>query len=65
VADFVHHSTVSRTQLADGVKVVIFQLSDLRLLREEGLQTLPLLLVQVQLSQLLLQGLKVRPVRVR
>lgn len=60
VAHFVDHSSVPSTQLTDGLKVVILQLTHLSLLGEEGFETLPLLLIQVQLPELLLQGFQIR-----
>lgn len=59
MTDFVDHSSISSTQLTDGIKVLVFQLTDLGFLGEEGLQSFPLLLIQVQFAQLLLQGLQV------
>lgn len=49
VAHFVDHSSIPSTQLTDGLKVVVLQLTHLSLLREEGFETLLLLLIQVQL----------------
>lgn len=60
MAHFVDHSSVPSTQLTDGLKVVILQLTHLSLLGEEGFETLPLLLIQVQLPELLLQGFQIR-----
>lgn len=61
VGDLEDYAPVAGAQLTDLLKVVIFQLPDLLLLREERLQTLALLLVQLQLLQLLLQRLQVGP----
>ncbi len=65
VADLVDHSSVSSTQLTYGVKILILQLPNLSFLGEKGFQSFPLLLVQVQLTQFLLQGLEVGSVRRR
>lgn len=62
MGDLEHHTTVASAQLTDLLKVVILQFPDLLLLGEEGLQALPLLLIELQLLQLLLQGLQVGPV---
>lgn len=59
--DLEDHAAVASSQLADLAEVVVLQLAHFLLLREERLQTLPLLLVQLQLLQLLLEGLQVRP----
>lgn len=61
MGDLEDHPSVPGTQLADLLKVVVLQLSHLLLLRQEGLQAFPLLLIQLQLLQLLLQGLQVGP----
>lgn len=54
VADFVHHSSISSTQLAYWFKIFILQLPNLGFLGEEGFQAFALLLVQVQLPEFLL-----------
>lgn len=50
---------VACAQLADLLEVIVLQLSHLLLLCEKGLQAFPLLLIQLQLLQFLLQGLQV------
>lgn len=61
VGDLEDHATVAGPQLTDLFKVIVLQLSHLLLLGEKGLKSLPLLLVQLQLLQLLLQGLQIGP----
>lgn len=61
MGDLEHHSTIASPQFTDLLKVIILQLSHLLLLGQKGLKALPLLLVQLQLLQLLLQGLQVGP----
>jgi hypothetical protein len=61
VGDLEDHSTVASSQFADLLKVIILQFPHLLLLRQKGLEPLPLLLVKLQLLQLLLQGLQVGP----
>lgn len=61
VGDLEDNPSVPCAQLADLLKVVILQLSHLLLLRQEGLQAFPLLLIQLQLLQFLLQSLQVCP----
>lgn len=55
------HTTIACSQLTDLLKVIILQLPNLLFLGEERLQALALLLIQLQLLQLLLQGLQVGP----
>lgn len=62
VGDLEHHTTIASTQLTDLLKIVILQFPHLLLLGKKGLKALPLLLIQLQLLQLLLQGLQVGPV---
>lgn len=61
MGDLEDHPSVACTQLADLLKVVVFQLPHLLLLGQKGLQAFALLLVQLQLLQLLLQRLQVCP----
>lgn len=61
MGDLEDHSTVASSQFADLLKVIILQFPHLLLLRQKGLEPLPLLLVKLQLLQLLLQGLQVGP----
>ena len=62
VGDLEHHTTIASTQLADLLKVIILQFPHLLLLGQKGLKALPLLLIELQLLQLLLQSLQVGPV---
>lgn len=57
VGDLEDDSSVAGTQLADLLKVIVLELAHLLLLCQKGLQTFPLLLVQLELFQLLLQSL--------
>lgn len=57
--DLEDDASVARTKLTDLLEIVVLQLPHLLLLCQKGLQTFPLLLVQLQLLQLLLQGLQV------
>lgn len=59
--DLEDNASVARTELTDLLEIVVLQLPHLLLLRQKGLQTFPLLLVQLQLLQLLLQSLQVCP----
>lgn len=59
VRDLEYHPSVAGPQLADLLKVVVFQLSHLLLLGQKSLQAFSLLLIQLQLLQLLLQCLQV------
>lgn len=59
MGDLEDNASVACTQLADLLKIVILQLSDFLLLCQKGFQALPLLLVQLQLLQFLLQRLQV------
>ena len=59
VGDLEDDTAVACAQLVDLLKVIILQLSDLLLLRQKGLQASPLLLIQLQLLQFLLQRLQV------
>lgn len=65
VRHFEDHTTIPCSQLTDLLKVIILQLPNLLLLGEECLQALTLLLVQLQLLQLLLKCLQIRPARER
>lgn len=62
VRDLEHHTAIASTQFTDLLKVIILQFPHLLLLGKKGLKALPLLLIQLQLLQLLLQGLQVGPV---
>lgn len=62
MGDLEHHSTIASTQLTDLLKVIILQFPHLLLLGKKGLKALPLLLIELQLLQLLLQSLQVGPV---
>lgn len=60
MAHFINHTSVSSSQFTDMLEIIIFQLAQIGFLSEESFQTLLLLLIQIQLFQLLLQGLKIR-----
>lgn len=60
VAHFIDHTSISSSKFTDMLEIIIFQLAQIGFLREKSFQTLLLLLVQVELFQLLLQGLKIR-----
>lgn len=59
VGDLEDDPPVACTQLADLLEVVVLQLSHLLLLCQKGLQAFPLLLIQLQLLEFLLQCLQV------
>lgn len=62
---FEDHTTIACSQLTDLLKVIILQLPNLLFLGEERFQALSLLLIQLQLLQLLLQGFQICPARAR
>lgn len=62
MGDLEHHTSIAGTQLTDLLKVIILQFPHLLLLGQKGLEALPLLFIELQLLQLLLQGLQVGPV---
>ena len=61
MGDLEHHTSIAGTQLTDLLKVIILQFPHLLLLGQKGLEALPLLFIELQLLQLLLQGLQVGP----